>query len=155
MVEQGKSSDDRKKADDEAFFADPTKIHIIGMTSPPRPGLVDCIQTLRDSHYLYPEKRRALLSMQSFVWFDIQWIIVSIPADERDLLERCATASGLEIVDGIPAVLNSGGIHFFPISNERMFTFENRSGHPAYKISRSTYGASAPFLLLTFQDGIY
>ncbi len=118
--------------DYQRFFASPGFIHYTGMLNPPRPGVEDCIQMLEQSYYKPGTDRNHLFIMRVLEWQDMLWVIVSIPIGEKAHMERVAQVNGLRVANGVPTMLSGDGVHRFPVSNDRVFTLENISGHPVY-----------------------
>lgn len=114
------------------FFEDPKYIHFVGMVSPPRPGVQMCFIELEHTYYKPGTKKNDDFMIMMIKWQNMMWAIVSIPAEERYLMEEVANRCGLKIINSVPAILSKNGIEYFPISNERVFYFENKRGHPIY-----------------------
>ena len=98
-----------------------------------RPGLLECLTLLEHRDYKPLTERNKLFFLRSVEWESMFWIVVSIPTDERHLMENAARESGLRIADGLPAVLTGTGMNFFPIKSPKAFSLENVSGHPVYR----------------------
>ena len=117
----------------QEFMRNERFIHYVGMINPPRPGVSECITLLEHKHYQPKTPRNELFIMRLIDWNDIMWVIISIPIEEKNLMEAVADECGLRIADGIPTMISGGGVERFPISNERIFTLENKSGHLVYR----------------------
>lgn len=118
----------------QRFFAIPSFIHYVGMLNPPRPGVADCFQTLEFTYFKPGTSRNHVFVMRVIEWEEILWGIVSIPIEEKHFMEKAAQVNRLRIADGIPMMLTGNGMRRFPVSNERIFTLENISGHPVYNM---------------------
>lgn len=114
----------------EAFVADPSRIHYVGMLA--RPGVYECSQTLEDTHYTPGTPRNDLFGLIIIHWQGLAWGLISIPADEKDFMVRAAAASGLRIANGIPHMIGPEGMSRFPANGPNVFGLENVSGHPVY-----------------------
>ena len=132
LVKDGGIEVAESPTDYQRFFADPSFIHYAGMLNPPRPGVLDCVQMLENIHYKPGSDRNHLFLLRLLDWQDILWTIVSIPIAEKANMERVAQVNGLRIANGVPTMFADGGIHSFPVSNDRVFTLENIHGHPVY-----------------------
>lgn len=115
----------------DAFFAQPGLVHFAVMAM--RPGCAECLQTLEHVYYKPKTRRNKLFSMRFIEWGGLGWFIVSIPAHEREHMEKSAAASGLRIADGVPHMINNEGLSTFPGGSLRMFALENVPGHRVYK----------------------
>lgn len=116
----------------QKFVGDPQLIHYAGMLNPPRPGVQDCFQMLEFTHFKPGTSRNEFYHLRVFEWEGILWGVVSIPIVEKHLMESVAQANRLRVANGIPTMLSGKEMTQFPISNERVFTLENISGHPVY-----------------------
>ncbi|MFC1594805.1 hypothetical protein ACFL3E_00035 [Patescibacteria group bacterium] len=125
----------RHETDDEvrAFVSDPKYTHFVGMLEPPRPGVIECITALELTHYKPDTPRNDDFHLRIINWSDIAWILVSIPTNEVCLMESTADACGLRIANGVPTMISQGEFSQFPANNERVFTLENKPGHPVYR----------------------
>lgn len=132
IVKDDQTTVEESEVDYQRFFADPKFIHYVGMLNPLRPGVPDCFHTLEFQYYKPRTARNHLYILRLLEWCDMLWGIVSIPIEEKHLMERAAKVNGLRVVDGVPTLFD-GGVHHFPVSNSRIFTLENVPGHPVYK----------------------
>ena len=98
-----------------------------------RPGVLECMTLLEHRDYRPLTERNELFSMRVIGWSDLEWVVISIPVEEKHLMEIAATECGLRIADGIPATSTEEGIEFFPINSTRAFSLENITGHPVYQ----------------------
>lgn len=124
----------REESDEELkkFGDDPRYIHFAGMIGPPRPGVVECLMELEHTYYKPGTLKNDDLFLRIIKWDGITWALVSIPIGERHWMEKVADKCGLRIADGVPTMLTGSGAERFPIDNERVFTLENKTGHPIY-----------------------
>lgn len=120
------------KKDIDKFFDDQKYIHYIGMISPPRPGVALCLTELEHTHYPPGSPKNDNFLLRILKWSEMVWVVVSIPISDKHLMEEVASKCGLRIANGVPTILSSSGDEQFPVNNERVFTLENKSGHPAY-----------------------
>lgn len=116
----------------QEFLKSDRFIHYVGMLSPPRPGVQECFAVLEYSFYNPSSNRNEFFIMKIVEWSDIVWAIVSIPIEEKKLMEKVANECGLRIADGVPTMISCDGIEKFPAQNERVFTLENKPGHLVY-----------------------
>ena len=123
-----------EESDDDVrvFFGDPHFVHFVGMLSPPRPGVADCLQMLEHTHFASNTPRNDLFIMRIIEWGEILWGIVSIPVAEREHMDRIAQVNGLHAVRGSPVMIDAAGPHMFPIDCANLHTLENNRGHPVY-----------------------
>jgi hypothetical protein len=117
----------------KVFIADPYFIHYLGMLSPPRPGVLDCVQLLEYTYFPPWTERNALFHARVIEWQDIMWSMISIPIGDREMMDKSAMANRLRVANGVPIVFSGGEMYSFPAGNERVFTLENIKGHPVYK----------------------
>lgn len=119
--------------DFQMFLNDPFFVHYVGMINPPRPGVVECIELLGHTHFAADTPRNDLFHLRVAGWMGMTWAIVSIPIEDKALMEKAAEESGLRAVQGIPVILEGKEVYRFPAANERCFTLENMPGHPVYR----------------------
>ncbi len=105
--------------------------HFICMAT--RPGLLDCVTLLEHRDYKPFTERNKLFFLRSVEWESIFWIVVSMPTNERHLMEQAVKECGLRIANGLPAMLTATGMSMFPIDSPNAFSLENVSGHPVYR----------------------
>ncbi|MCR4286097.1 MAG: hypothetical protein NUW00_04355 [Candidatus Kaiserbacteria bacterium] len=134
IVKDGGTMIDESPEDCQRFFANEGFIHYVGMLNPPRPGVLDCFQTLENSYFHPGTPRNHLFILRVLEWMDILWGVVSIPIGEKHLMERSAQLNRLKVADGVPTMFVDDGAYHFPVSNERVFTLENIRGHPIYHL---------------------
>lgn len=128
---EGTIAEDEKQF--KEFMENEFFIHYVGMISPPRPGVHECTSMLEHKHYKPGTERNELFILRMMKWADFFWLIISIPIKEKMFMEEVANECGLRIANGVPTVFGPGGIEKFPVSNERVFTLENKAGHPVYR----------------------
>ncbi|MCU0679620.1 MAG: hypothetical protein MUC28_04225, partial [Planctomycetes bacterium] len=105
-------------------------IHYVGMLMPPRPGVGECVSLLEHTHYKPGTPRNELFIMRIVNWAAMVWTIVSIPIREKSFMEKIVDECGLRIAKGVPTLFSHEGFERFPADNERVFTLENKAGHP-------------------------
>lgn len=115
---------------------DPKLIHFVGMIMPARPGIQLCLTELEYKYYVPGTKRNDDFQLRIMEWSEIVWAIATIPIDDRHLMERVAGKCGLRIADGVPTMMTGNGIEQFPLNGDRVFSLENKSGHPIYHNSQ-------------------
>jgi hypothetical protein len=140
IVKDGGILVDEPDEDLRVFIDDPHFIHYLGMLIPPRPGVADCISLLENTYFKPGTTRNDLFVMRIIEWEELTWVMVSIPISDKGLMEKAAQVSGLRVADGVPTMLQGGGVSHFPVSNERVFTLENCSGHPVYQNRHLSHG---------------
>lgn len=138
IVKDDLSLIDESDEDLQRFFANPGFIHYVGMLNPPRPGVADCFQTLEFSYFKPETPRNHLYVLRILEWEEILWGIVSIPIEEKHLMEKSAQVNRLRIANGVPMMFMGDKCSQFPVSNDRVFTLENISGHPVYSMPLQT-----------------
>ena len=117
----------------QQFMKNEHLVHFVGMLMPPRPGVMECIDSIEQKHFKPGTLRNELFLMRIIDWSDIVWIMISIPIKDKNLAEAVSKECGLRIADGVPTVIDGKSIQTFPGNNERVFTFENEHGHPVYR----------------------
>lgn len=124
----------RSESDEELqkFADDPKFIHFAGIINPPKPGVQACITELEYTYYIPGTPKNDDFFLRIINWSGMHWVLVSIPISERHLMEKVASENGLRIVDGVPSMFSGSNMEQFPINNERVFTLENKKGHPIY-----------------------
>jgi hypothetical protein len=131
VVEDGGVLVEESEADLQAFFKEPGRVHFVMMAL--RAGVMDCVQTLEHTHYEPRTPRNDFFVLRYLRWHDLDWLIVSIPEDEKKLMEGAAAANGLKIVSGVPTMIDSSDMSQFPVRGPNVLTVENVPGHPVYK----------------------
>ena len=122
ILKDSKTSLEESTEDMQKFFAEPGRIHYVGLMGPPMPGVSDCFQTLEFKYFTPGTPRNDLYIMRLIEWKDFLWGVVSIPIEEKHLMERAAQVNCLRIESGAPAILDRDGGHRFPVTSEGMFT---------------------------------
>ncbi len=107
--------------------------HYIGMISPPRPGVMECILTLKYTHFKPGTLRENLFFIHIIRWNCIFWIMASVPTEDKYLMENFAGQCGLSIKSGTPTSTADGRDVGFPVSNDNVFTFGNVPDHPVFR----------------------
>lgn len=113
-----------------SFTKDERLIHYVCMAM--RPGIEELSTRLEHTHYKPLTPRNDLLHIRVLLWNDIHWIVISIPSEDKQLLESMAGSCGMRVVNGVPVILGNGSLEQFPI-NKNAFTLENLSDHPVYR----------------------
>ena len=113
------------------FAEDESRTHYVCMIS--RPGIQECATKLEHMHYKPLTPRNDLMSLRALLWNEIPWFVISVPTEEKHLLEELVGTCGLRVANGIPMMLGAGCRERFPISGENVFTLENVAGHPVYR----------------------
>lgn len=119
-----KSFEELQEFIDNSHFA-----HYIGMLFPLTPGVAECIATIEHTHFKPNTPRNELLFTHFVRWNKIAWIIVSIPTEDKGLVEDIAKQCRLEINNGVP-VINK---EVFPVNCNNIFTFDNDPDHPIHR----------------------
>jgi hypothetical protein len=117
----------------QEFVKNKRFIHYVGMLIPPRPGLTECMTLVEHKHFPPGTDRNELFILRFIKWSDMVWVMMSIPIEDKNLVEDIAKECGLRIANGVPTMFTGNVIQQFPVNNERIFTFENSSGHPVYR----------------------
>lgn len=129
------------------FVAEPGRVHFVCMAS--RPGLHGCMSTLEETHYDPKDPaKNAKFELRLINWQLLRWVMVSIPEEDRHLMDRAAGANGLRVANGTPHIISGdgkGGVTTdkFPAEGDHVFTLENVSGHPVYKQTMDTLREAA------------
>lgn len=113
------------------FAANERLIHYACMAK--RPGFEELSTKLEHTHYKPLTARNELMSMRAFLWNGVLWYVISIPSEERHLLENMAGSYGMRVANGVPMMLGHNCRMHFPIHGKNVFTLENVSGHPVYR----------------------
>lgn len=114
------------------FLRDKRFIHYL---TPPFPyckaGVSECI-TLIKQRYFTSGTLRSEVFFESPIYFGkADWVIVSLPIEDKKLMKDMAKECGLVIVDAIPTIINEDEWNF-PVNKERLFAFENAPNHPIW-----------------------
>jgi len=112
------------------FCSDPRWLHFACLMM--RPGIRECMSTLEFTHYPPGTPRNDLFNIHIVHFADLPWVLISIPREEKEFMERAAAASGMRIAEGIPTLLSPKGVELFPVAGAHIFTLENVKGHPVY-----------------------
>lgn len=114
------------------FIRDPKYIHYVGMIAPPRPGVRLCAIKLEHTYFIPGTPSNEEFLLRIFEWCGMIWIMISIPREKSNLMEKVAAECGLRIADGVPTLIGSGAYNPFPFNDSSVFTLENIPGHPIY-----------------------
>jgi len=101
-----------------------------------RPGAAQLITQLE--HQLYPPGTPLNVGFQHYhVKFRGECFAVTlVPIKDRERVTRFVEARRMRLADGIPAIIEGGGMHFMPIGDkEWMRTVENVEGSPVYEMT--------------------
>jgi len=114
------------------FCRQEDRLHIVGMMIPPRPGVRSFAVLLEHEHYRPGTIENDDFVVHMFTWINMRWIIVSVPAEDRGIVEETAGSTGVRLVDAIPVVVSEKGWKPFPVTGKTVFTLENSPGHAIY-----------------------
>lgn len=117
----------------QALLDNPEYIHYLGLVSPPRFGVRECLATLEFTHFPPSTELNEEFCLALFDWHGTIWTITSIPTAKAHLMEEVAKQCGLRITEAIPVMFSGGGQELFPYRCQNMRTLETISGHPAYR----------------------
>lgn len=113
---------------------DPKLLHIVGDIT--RIGVNLFVVKLEYTHYAPRSGRNGLFTFRMLQWppgdFGLNWVICSIPIEDRHLAESLLEECGLKLADGVPNMFSSQERQVFPMRGDRVFTLENRPDHPIY-----------------------
>lgn len=115
------------------FLENEDFVHYVGMLVPPRPGVMEFVSLVENKHFKPGTPRNNLFIMRILRWSDIVWIVMSVPVKDKVITEAEADGCGLRIASGVPTIFSPDGVQIFPANNERIFTLENKPGHPVYR----------------------
>jgi hypothetical protein len=113
------------------FASDNRLTHFVCMAM--RPGFEELSAKLEHTHYKPLTVRNNLMHMRALLWNDIVWFVVSIPTEEKHLLEEVAGSCGMRVANGVPTMFGHGCRMQFPINGNNVFALENVAGHPIYQ----------------------
>ncbi len=117
----------------QELLNNPRFIHYVGVAEPFMPGIKECVFNVRYMHFRPEDQRSALFFTHARKWAGIGWIIMSVPAEYKEEVEKISKQCCLEILKGTPG-LNVGGKwkKLFP-DNGRIFLFDTVANHPIYR----------------------
>jgi hypothetical protein len=118
---------------DTKWFEDPSRIHYICMTMPPRPGCQLFCSILEYKFYPPTTDKNKLFILQVMKWEEMVYTVISIPIKDKAYAEAVAKTCGMRIANGVPTLLSQDKPKFFPINVDNAFTIENDPEHPIYK----------------------
>lgn len=133
MTEEYGPIRNESKAELEEFLRNQDYISFVGMIAPRRPGVQLCFVTLEYRYYIPDTPRNEKYFLRIFEWQNTVWAMVSIPREDKHLMEEVAAECGLRIADGIPHMISAEGVIPFPAGTNNVFTLENISGHEVYE----------------------
>ena len=122
-----------KMEDFQKFLEVDKFIHYAGVLQPYRPGVVECINVLEHKYYKPGTYRNELYILRYIAWNETVWMLLSIPFEEKLIMEKVCKQCGLRVADGIPTMIGGGKVSYFPANIDKVFTLENQPGHPAYR----------------------
>jgi hypothetical protein len=114
----------------EDFLKNERFIHYMGMTSPFKPGIRECVLNIKYTHYRKENPRSALFFMHTACWANRDWIIMSVPIEDKNVVEKVAKNCGLEAILGVPKWNVGGKLEPFFVDNGRIFVLDNTPDHP-------------------------
>lgn len=103
----------------QAFVADPNWVHFVGALVREQLGAV--FTELENAHYPPGTPKNDLFHLRIMNWEEMQWVMVSIPAADKGLMEAAAAKHGMRVADGVPILVSAEGIKRFPADNDRVF----------------------------------
>lgn len=130
-------SDERGNSREEAlsdfqeFIGRKEYIHFTGLFN--RDGVQPFVEFIEHEYYKPFTNRNPLFHFRVIEWEDMTFVFMSIPVMERHYIDNNASKFGLRIADGVPTLISGTSTKIFPANNERVYTFENVSGHPTYE----------------------
>lgn len=108
-------------------------IHYVGRTDPFTPGIRECIINVQYMHFRPENQRSVLFFTHTVRWAGRVWIIMSVPIEYKDEVEKIAKECGLEFMTGVPALVANGKLETFLTDNGRVFFLNNVPDHPIYR----------------------
>jgi hypothetical protein len=132
--DNGKTTEEaRETAGDLARLNhDLTVLNYVGMAT--RPGVSYFATYLEFTFYqpCFPDLN-ARFQYRFIEWHDMPWVMITIPFADRPKAEEAAKKAELVIIHGMPGVIDSEGVAFFPINNRNTFNLESIEGAPIYR----------------------
>lgn len=109
----------------QAFLADPSRVHFVSMLL--RPRVSEAISELEHTHYPPGTPKNDDFHLRMMNWEGMQFVMASIPAKDRGLMQQVVSTHKLRIANGVPTMVGPDGVKRFPADNERVFTLEEES----------------------------
>lgn len=119
--------------DNETFW-------IAGMVSPLRVGVRLFAVQLEHEYYKPATPRNDLFKMIQIDFDEMTFIVIGIPLDERHLAELVAANVDMRISDGIPTVIDAGGIKRFAMDSDQVCTLVNARESLVYQSDPAIIG---------------
>ena len=121
---------------DEKFvemISDPSKLNLIFMLHPPRPGARLFAVKLEYEHYVPGTSDNDKYQMLLTKWYDILWSVISIPVEDKMIAEQVAAEVGMELSETVPFTMQSGKLVKFPIGTSKsVLSVQNKKDSPVY-----------------------
>ena len=108
-------------------------IHYIGMKKPFVPGIRECLNTVQYTHFRPENQRNVLFFTHKLSYAGKAFIIMSVPVEDRDAVEKIIKECSLEITKGVPAIYTKKGWVTFLFDSGRMFFLDNAPDHPIHR----------------------
>jgi len=108
-------------------------IHYVGMTTPFVPGIRECLNAVQYTHFRPENQRSVLFFTHTFRYAGKAFIIMSVPIEDKDAVEKIVKECSLEITKGVPAICTKKGWIMLLLDNGRMFFLDNALDHPIYR----------------------
>jgi hypothetical protein len=102
---------------------------VVGMS---RPGASLFSSRLEYENYPPGTKFNEAFQFYIITWFEIPWIVISIPIEDKPKAEVLLDELKLNLVDGVPTMLGGIKSEQFPINHKNTFAIENRKDHPIH-----------------------
>jgi len=108
----------------------PGRFNIVCMLT--RPGVNLFMITLEYNHFIPGTDANDEFLVWQMSFDGLPFMVLSIPADKKDLAFQVAGETGMKISDGIPILIGGGAEQVFPVAGENTFTLTNHPDSPAY-----------------------
>lgn len=82
---------------------------------------------LRTVHFTEAHNNSELFILRLIEWRISKWVVISVPQLSHETMAAAAYESGLEVVGGIPFVINGNDVFIFPTPKDRSFALSRKS----------------------------
>lgn len=108
-------------------------IHYVGVAKPFTPGIKECMVNVQYMHFRPEDQQSALFFTHAFNWAGRGWLVMSVPAEYKDAVEKISKQCCLEVLKGVPVLNVKGRWETLLPDNGKIFVFDNMSNHPIYR----------------------
>jgi hypothetical protein len=116
-----------------ALAKDQSRLFVVGMVNPMRPGVRKFAMTLEHTHYSpFNEARNNKFELIFSPWEGMHFMLVVVPMEDKAKCDEVADACGLRLNDGVPTIIDGQGPKPFFLNGKNVWTLESKAGSRIY-----------------------